>query len=117
LTVLVILGLLALIAMNRFWTVKERAYKVTMRNDLRNVVTQQERYFGTNQVYAPNDSLLTDFQPSPGINVTVTWSGQAGWAGIIQHASLATERCGYYIGPAPGGIAAPATAAGVVMCD
>jgi prepilin-type N-terminal cleavage/methylation domain-containing protein len=117
LTVLVILGLLALIAVNRFWVVKERAYKVSMRNDLRNAVTQQERYFGSNQLYAPDDSLLSDFQASPGVTITVTWSGQAGWAGIAQHASIATDRCGYYIGPAPAGIAAPATSAGVVMCD
>lgn len=117
LTVLVILGLLAAIAVNRFWTVKERAYKVTMRNDLRTAVTQQERYFEANQYYAPDSALLPDFRTSTGITITVTWAAQSGWAAIAEHSSLAGERCGYYTGSAPGGIAAPATDAGVVMCD
>jgi type IV pilus assembly protein PilA len=116
-TVLVILGLLAGIAVSRFWTVKERAYKVSVRADLRNVVTQQERYFGPNQAYAPDAALLSDFQPSPGVTITVTWSSNLGWAGIAEHASLPGERCGYFIGPAAGGVAAPATTAGVIMCD
>ena len=117
LTVLTILGLLAALAANRFWTVKNRAYKVAMRNDLRTLATQQERYFEANQVYASDPAGVPDFNPSSGVTIQITWSTNQGWAGVAEHASVGSDRCGYYTGPAPGGIASPATEQGIVVCD
>lgn len=117
LTVLVIIGLLATIAMNRFWAVKERAYKVSMRNDLRTMATQQERYFESNYAYATATAQLTEFSASAGVRVTMTWSTNQGWAAISQHSSLPGVQCGYFTGPAPAGIAAPATISGIIECN
>ena len=117
LTVLAILGLLAALAANRFWTVKNRAYKVSMRNDLRTLATQQERYFEMNHAYASDPSALADFNPSAGVTILITWSGTVGWAGVAEHASVGADRCGYFTGPAPGGVAAPAAEQGIVVCD
>ncbi len=117
LTVLVIIGLLATIATNRFWAVKERAFKVAMRNDLRTMATQQERYFEGNYTYASSTALLTDFVASAGVTVTVTWNGNLGWAAISQHASLPGQQCGYFTGPAPAAVAMPATTQGSIVCQ
>ena len=117
LTVLVIIGLLATIATNRFWAVKERAFKVAMRNDLRTIATQQERYFESNYTYAATTAALTDFATSAGVTVTMTWNSNLGWAAISQHASLPGQQCGYFTGPAPAGIATPATAQGTIACQ
>jgi prepilin-type N-terminal cleavage/methylation domain-containing protein len=117
LTVLVIIGLLATIAMNRFWAVKERAYKVSMRNDLRTMATQQERYFESNYAYATATAQMTEFSASAGVSVTMTWSTNQGWAAISQHSSLPGVQCGFFTGPAPAGIAAPATISGIIECN
>jgi hypothetical protein len=113
----VIIGLLATIATNRFWAVKARAYKVSMRNDLRTMATQQERYFELNYSYATAPSMLVDFAVSPGVTINVTWTDVHGWAAIATHASLPGEQCGYFTGPAPAGIAAPAVAQGTIECN
>src|SRR5687768_1694389 len=117
LTVLVIIGLLATIATNRFWAVKERAYKAAMRSDLRTLAAQQERYFERNYIYAATPGALTDFASSAGVTVTVTWNTNAGWAATSQHASVPGQQCGLFVGPAPAGIAAPAVTAGILACD
>jgi prepilin-type N-terminal cleavage/methylation domain-containing protein len=117
LTVLAILGLLAALAANRFWTVKNRAYKVAMRNDLRTLATQQERYFEANQAYASDPAMVGDFKASTGVTILITWSTNQGWAGIAEHASVGSDRCGFFTGPAPGGLAAPATEQGIIACD
>ena len=117
LTVLVIIGLLATIATNRFWAVKQRAYKVSMRNDLRTMATQQERYFESNYTYAAAPAQLTEFFSSAGVIITVTWTSNQGWAAISQHSSLPGEQCGYFTGPAPAGIAPPATISGIIECN
>ncbi|MEX2282873.1 MAG: prepilin-type N-terminal cleavage/methylation domain-containing protein [Gemmatimonadota bacterium] len=117
LTVLVIIGLLATIATNRFWAVKERAYKAAMRSDLRTLATQQERYFESNYTYAATAAALTDFSASSGVTVTVTWNTNQGWAAISQHPSVPGEQCGYFTGPAPAAIATPAIAQGIIACE
>jgi prepilin-type N-terminal cleavage/methylation domain-containing protein len=117
LIVIIIVGLLATIATNRFWAVKARAYKAAMRSDLRNMATQQERYFDRNYTYANTPAQLTEFTGSAGVTVTITWNTNQGWAGTAAHASAPGDLCGYFTGPAPLGIAAPATLAGIVACN
>jgi len=104
LTVIVIIGLLATIALVRFWGIKERSYRVSIKNDLKTAALQQERYFESNMSYAGDVTGLPDFNTSAGVTVTVTWSGTAGWAAT-------------FVGPAPAGIAGPATTAGIITCD
>jgi prepilin-type N-terminal cleavage/methylation domain-containing protein len=116
-TVMIIVGLLAAIAVSRFWAVKERSYKVAMKDGLRTVAVQQERYFERNHAYAASVAALPDFDASQGVTVNVTWATANGWAAQAEHVSVPGEFCGYFTGPAPGGIAAPATQSGVIACD
>lgn len=116
LTVMIIVGLLAAIATSRFWTVKERSYKVALKDGLRSFSVQQERYYERNMIYANNTNLLTDFSASPGVTILVTWATNGGWAATATHTSIPAEPCGYFTGPAPVGIAAPATQSGLIAC-
>jgi type IV pilus assembly protein PilA len=115
--VIVVLGLLAAIAVSRFWTVKDRTYRTSVKNDLRTVTVQQERYFAKNMQYAADVNDLPDIQLSPGVTINIVWTDPAGWAATGQHPSLAPQLCGYFTGPAPAGIAAPATQSGSIVCD
>ncbi|MGQ0815133.1 MAG: type IV pilin protein [Gemmatimonadota bacterium] len=117
LTVMIIVGLLAAIAVSRFWEVKERSYWISVKNDLRTVATQQERFFSTNTVYANDIALLPDVALSPGVTITIVWSANNGWAATGEHTSLSPLKCGYFTGPAPVGVAAPATQSGTTACD
>ncbi|MGQ0560266.1 MAG: type IV pilin protein [Gemmatimonadota bacterium] len=117
LTVMIIVGLLAAIAVSRFWSVKERSYWVSVKNDLRNVAIQQERYFSNHQAYAADMPALPDARLSSGVTVTVVWSANTGWAATAEHTGMVGRKCGYFTGPAPAGVAAPATKSGSVACD
>jgi prepilin-type N-terminal cleavage/methylation domain-containing protein len=117
LTVVMIVGLLAAIALNRFWAVKERAYKAAAKNDLRTVAVQQERYFDRNFAYATTPAALPDFNESPGVVINIVWTASSGWAATAIHNSRPSEVCGYFTGPAPAGVAAPATQSGQIACD
>lgn len=117
LTVMVIVGLLAAIALSRFWSVKERSYQAAVKSDLRTITVQQERYFAKNMSYANDVSDLPDIAMTPGVTFAVTWSAPDGWAGTAEHSSLSPRKCGYFTGPAPAGSAPPATQAGNIACD
>ena len=117
LTVMVIVGLLAAIAVSRFWSVKERSYRVAVKSDLRTISVQQERYFAKNMEYAANLSDLPDIALSDGVAITVVWTAPDGWAATAEHTSLSPQKCGYFTGPAPPGTAAPATQSGTIACD
>jgi prepilin-type N-terminal cleavage/methylation domain-containing protein len=118
LIVLVIIGILATVGINRFWIAKNRAFRTTLRSDLRTMAVQQERYYDKWFVYTNNPALLEDFYPSSGVTLTVTWSTNQGWAAIGTHVSLAAgEQCAYFTGPAPTGIAPPAVNAGAIECQ
>lgn len=116
LTVMIIVGLLAAIATSRFWSVKERSFKVALKDGLRSFAVQQERYFERNMTYATSAALLTDFAASSGMTVVVTWASTNGWAATATHGSVPAEPCGYFTGPAPAGVAAPATQSGAIAC-
>lgn len=116
-TVMVIIGLLAAIAVSRVWAVKERSYRASVKNDLRTLTVQQERYFAKNMAYASDPADLPDMAFSPGVSVQVTWTDPGGWAATAEHTSLAPENCGYFTGTAPAGSADPATASGLIACD
>ncbi|MEX0892032.1 MAG: prepilin-type N-terminal cleavage/methylation domain-containing protein [Gemmatimonadota bacterium] len=121
LIVIVIIGILAAIAIPKFGKTREKAYFQAMTSDLRNLVSQQELYFGNpnNTFYyaGPGDptTLNLDFQPSQGVTVDVTAAGQTGWSATASHAALtATQICGYFTGDAA--IQAPAVTSGVIAC-
>jgi type IV pilus assembly protein PilA len=116
LIVMVLIAILATIGVNRFWSVKDRSYVASMKNDLRNMASQQEDYFQKNYNYSPSAALLPDFVPSSGVAITVTHNALDGWSATASHASLApTSQCAYFTGNAP--VQAPATRVGVIDCN
>ena len=119
LIVIVIIGILAAIAIPRFGRTREKAYFKAMQSDLRNLTSQQEVYYSNpanNYQYAASVALMTDFNPSQGVSIDVSVSGQTGWGATTAHAGLAAaQTCAIFHGTV-GQVPAPALTPGVVMC-
>jgi prepilin-type N-terminal cleavage/methylation domain-containing protein len=121
LIVIVIIGILAAIAIPKFGATREKAYFKAMMSDLRNLQGQQELFYSdpaNNYTYAgPGDAptLLTDFEASSGVTVTIDAANQNGWSASAAHTAIPGESCAIAVGDAAL-IAAPATTLGVVAC-
>jgi prepilin-type N-terminal cleavage/methylation domain-containing protein len=107
LIVVVIIGALATIATQMFWSAKDRGLRASIQTDLKSVSTQQELYYASHSRYASDPAAL-DMSFSPGVTLDITYSAANGWAGITEHLALPTARCGLLIGAAPVGSADPA---------
>ena len=118
LIVVVIIGLLAVIAIPKFANTKEKAVVASMRSDLRNLASAQESYWVENRVYygAVIPNLPTfQFNPSPGVTITIVNASDAGWSARATALPLTTEQCVIFYGtvaPIP-----PATADAAVACS
>lgn len=115
LIVVVIIGILASIAIPKFAATKEQAYVAEMKSDLRNLATAQETYAGDNNTYyggsVPSSVLV--YNPSQGINITITEATAAGWAATAS--TVYTPRtCSIFSGAATP--PSPATSQGVIAC-
>jgi type IV pilus assembly protein PilA len=111
-TVMVIIGILAAIALPKFAKTREKAYKGAVQADLRNLLAAQEFYVTRNMVYADAMSDL-GLDTSRGVTVTITQSSGRGWAAVAEHSGL-TGSCAIFFGTADA--EAPATVAGTVEC-
>jgi prepilin-type N-terminal cleavage/methylation domain-containing protein len=116
LAVIVIIGILATIGVNRFWTAKDRALRAAVQADLKNVAAQQEAHFGTAMTYAGSTAALANFAASNGVDLVINSATPGGWAATATHASLAGIQCGLFVGDAPAADGAPAVQAGIVTC-
>lgn len=112
---IVIIGLLAVIALNVFWRAKDRGLESAMKSDLRSASMQQERYFEQHLEYTSVPADLPDFELSPGSVLAINHAAKDGWAGVVSHTSI-TLQCGLFVGAAPAGTAGPATQPGVINC-
>jgi prepilin-type N-terminal cleavage/methylation domain-containing protein len=99
LIVVVMIGVLAAIAIPKFAKTKERAFVATMKADLRNLATYEERYAvdsagtyfsGT----ATGTTSLLGFQTSQNVTVTATAiaGSSATWAAVATH-TLTSKQC------------------------
>lgn len=114
LIVVVIIGILATIAIPKFKDTKGKAYWASMRTDLKNLATAEEAYYYEAQVYSTNlDSV--NFQPSPGVSITVIEATDAGWSATSTHPAAFPRVCAIFMGGAAP--VAPATVQGVVACQ
>ncbi len=116
LLVVVIIGILASIVAGSFTKVRERAMLATLQNDLRVLSIQQEIYYASNGIYA-SDPAVANFQPSPSVTLSITYSAHGGWAATADHAGYPGHQCGIFIGNAPSGVAAPATTDDIIACN
>lgn len=114
--VVIIVGLLAAIALPRFRTAANEAYRATMAGDMRNLAAKQELFHNINLRYGTLVEL-DDYLVSNGVTVTQPYVANTGFAATATHAALPGFVCGYFIGDAPPGSAAPATVASQVVCE
>jgi prepilin-type N-terminal cleavage/methylation domain-containing protein len=113
LLVIVVIGILASVLVPRWQSTRERAFVVTMKSDMRNLVSAEESYFYERATYTSNFSALTDFSLSRGVTITINQLTTSGWSATATHSS-AHRQCFLYIGNASpvGG----ATVEGQVNC-
>ncbi len=115
LIVAVILGILTAIAITNFGNSKERAVVTALKTDLRNLISAEETFYSSGQVYyggaVPNPTL--PFDPSAKVTITLSNASATGWAAEATHAST-SRTCAIFMGTATP--VAPATVEGRVAC-
>ena len=116
LIVVVIIGILAAIAIPKFSSVRERAYRAAMMSDLKNLAAQQEIYHNNAYTYASTLSAVQAVE-SDGVSMTINEASGSGWSATATHMAVPTEQCGVYHGSAAAAGGSPAVAVGVVSCS
>lgn len=116
LVVLVVLGILAAIAVPKYYNAKREAYLTTMKNDLKVLAIQQELYHKQFITYASAPSALTDYVISPGVTVNLNSVTPRGWAATATHVGATGDQCGVFFGVTTAANAPPATQPGVIAC-
>jgi type IV pilus assembly protein PilA len=124
LIVVVIIGILVAIAIPKFSNTKEKAYIVSMKADLRNLVTAEEGYLADSMAYTDQTDCNTP--PAPGSAAWCPSSGNSvdrirvqkgGWTARLLNANTAV-RCAIYVGGAnPLQPASPSDPEGKPVCQ
>jgi type IV pilus assembly protein PilA len=96
LTVILIIGVLAAIAIPRFLRNKDKAYLVTMMSDLRNLSTAEASFFADSQRYTTTLPPGA-FRSSAGVDVTITLATRTAWSASATH-SATTKTCAIAVG-------------------
>lgn len=113
--VVVIIGILVAIAIPKFAATKDKAKLVSVRTDLRNMMTAEEAYLFENSIYGDFGALqaASNFILSTGNTMTIT-PGASGYTATASNASIssAIRTCTVQVG---GG--ASATTDGVIICS
>ena len=99
LIVVVIIGILAAIAIPKFSSTREKAFKSAIMSDLKNLATQEEIYHNQYFAFA---GTLADAQAteSEAVTVTINESSGTGWSVTASHAGVLSQQCGIYHGDA-----------------
>jgi len=117
LIVVVIIGVLAAIAIPKFANTKQKAYRATMKADLRNLATAQEGYLYDWLTYynggIPSGQIA--FNPSNGVGVTLVAGAASGWSATTTHVGAPGSTCAMFIGLVSA--VAPAVNEGEVRCQ
>ena len=119
LTVTVIIGVLAAIAIPQYYRVKGKAYIASMQSDLRNLVTAEEMYFAEHGSYTGDVSDLENFRLTSGVTVAIADAGLQGWSATAAH-SASEHSCRIAVGRASSGGqsgAAVGGGEGIPTCD
>lgn len=116
LIVVVIIGILAAIAIFQSRSVSEAAYESTIKADLSMLAKNQEVYHHLNLRYG-SLAELTNFRSSDGVDVSMGWLSNNGFAVTATHSAIPGKVCGYFVGDAPAEHRGPATQEGEVRCQ
>ncbi len=112
---MIVISILALIAIPRFRSAKEKAFQATIKSDLKNLANQQELFYRDATRYSADLSEL-EAEVSEGVTVTINSANNEGWAATAEHVGLPDEHCGIYQGKADPSGGDPADRPGLVTC-
>ena len=115
LIVVVIIGILAAIAIPKFTSTREKAYRAAMMSDLKNLAHLQEVYHNSNFSYA-STMTAAEAVNTDGVTITIADASGAGWAATATHVAMPGDQCGIYHGDANPANGSPAPEASVVAC-
>ncbi|UCC84923.1 MAG: prepilin-type N-terminal cleavage/methylation domain-containing protein [Gemmatimonadota bacterium] len=116
LVVVTLIGLITMIALPRFTGAREKAHRSQAMTDLRSLVTAQEAYWADTKAYADDVALLTQFNQTPEVVITILETAGNGWSAEATHNSDSDIKCGFYTGP----VTAPVVTGieeGTVKCE
>jgi type II secretory pathway pseudopilin PulG len=114
LMVIVIIGILVTVLIPRFTSSRDKAYVAAMKSDLRNLATSEEAYYYDYSAYAPSLSLLSAYNPTSGVTVTINAAGVGGWSSTATSTNT-VRKCFLFVGnAAPVGVA---TQEGQAACN
>ncbi|HVB32071.1 MAG TPA: type II secretion system protein [Gemmatimonadaceae bacterium] len=99
LVVIMIVGVLAAIAIQRFGTSKSKAYLTAMKSDLRNLVTAEAGWFADSSRYSTDLSVIA-FRQSSGVNAPSVVTGAGYWSATVTHSKLTGHTCGVAVNTA-----------------
>ncbi|NIR42874.1 MAG: prepilin-type N-terminal cleavage/methylation domain-containing protein [Gemmatimonadetes bacterium] len=114
LTVIIIIGALAVIALPKFVNTRERTYLAAMKSDLRNLATAEENYFSKYLMYTTSTSDI-DANISTNVNVYIPNADEQGWRATATHDAAPGKVCEIYYGSSVSGMTA--TLEGLVECN
>ena len=105
LTVVMIIGILATVALPKLTGVKDKSYLAILKTDLKNFVIAQEHYFANNNKYGTRTELDASglFSATSSVTLNSSDGNGSGFSGEATHAKLGTapgETCGVYVGNA-----------------
>lgn len=109
---MLVIGILASLAIQRYRAMKERAYVAAMTNDLGILRIAEEAFWAENQYYTVDQALL-DSKPSSDVTLTITTTNaNAGYDAEATHSRAPAIICRMYVGRATSG-----TPSGQVACQ
>lgn len=98
LTVILIIGVLAAIAIPQFLRQRDKAFVTAMKSDLRNLATAQESFRADSARYSPSKSDVSkNWRESSGVVVTINEATTLGWSATAKH-SATTKTCAIHVG-------------------
>ncbi|MCU0648939.1 MAG: type II secretion system GspH family protein [Gemmatimonadaceae bacterium] len=102
--VTVIISILALFLIRRWWETKEKAWFASMKADLRSFVSAQAAFQADSGRFAANVNEIS-FRTSPGVTISIDAIRQEGFDASAIHASMTGARCTISIdGATPDGV-------------
>lgn len=114
LAVMILLGILAIMAIGKYNSVREQGYLGTLKADLKNLSTHQELYYqGIGTFRYSDDLVLLEFKQTPGVEIDIPEATTTGWSALATHRA-STWSCALFIGDAAA--IAPATRVGAIEC-
>ena len=96
LIVLVIVGILAAIAIPKFGSVKQKAYRAQAISDLKSLSTAEETFFTDSNKYADltNAALSSKFSSTSGVGASTIVASTSYWSATLLHPQLPGVTCG-----------------------